>query len=75
MELKSVSESKSYYPGKWSARYTSHDKSVRHNGMVCLQAVDGDGLQIGRDAANIVKKMSQAADKGGLPAWGGWTMG
>jgi hypothetical protein len=32
--------------------------------------VDGDGLQIGREAANIVKKTSQADDKGGLPAWG-----
>ena len=37
---------------------------------LCPQAVDGqDGLQIWRDDANIMKTMSQTADKGGLPAW------
>jgi hypothetical protein len=35
-----------------------------HHGMAHPQVADGEGLQIWREAANILNKQSQTADKG-----------
>jgi hypothetical protein len=42
-----------------------------HHGMARPQVADGgDALQLWREAANILNKQSQTADKGGPSAWG-----
>jgi hypothetical protein len=61
-----------YYPGNGG---DDHVKWVHcHHGMARRQVVDrGDGLQIWREAVNIVNKQSQTADSGWSSSLGvGW---
>jgi hypothetical protein len=56
-----------YYP----TLFPNHVKRVPcHHGMVHSQAVDGDGLQIRKVAANILNNQSWTANKGWSPRLG-----
>jgi hypothetical protein len=47
-----------------------------HHGMARPRVADrGDGLQIGRVAANMLNKQSRAADSGWPSSLGGWARG